>query len=206
MTGNQIAKARTTLRDRAKRWMGPLGVFIRGAFDHPRMVGAVFPSSGSTVEGMLTRVDWASCKLVVEYGPGVGTFTQPLLDKLPRDAQLVAIEPNPHFVDHLSKTIRDSRLCIVQGSAADVEEIVEATGHEAADIVISGIPFSTLPDGLGDEIGAASYRVLRKGGAFLTYQYRSTARKLTEKHFDRIDRQIVWRNTPPNQLVWGWKA
>lgn len=206
MTGNQLARpAKQGLLKGVTRLFGPLGVFIRGAIEHPKMVGALFPSSAGTVREMLQRIDWASTKLFVEYGPGVGTFTLPILEKLPAGAQLLAIDTNPLFVEHLNSTIDDARFRAVLGSAADVEKIVRAHGFEHADYILSGIPFSTLPEGLPDTIAAASYRALKSGGAFMTYQYRKNARELTERHFDRVDRETAWVNIPPNQLAWGWK-
>ena len=206
MTGNQLARpAKPGLAKGLWKLLGPFGVFLRGAIEHPQMVGAVFPSSRSTVDAMLTRIDWASCRVFVEFGPGVGTFTTHILDRLPANAVLIAIDLNADFIDHLDATIADARLRAVHGSAADVEKIVRAAGYDHADYVLSGLPISTLPEGLGETIVAAAYRVLRTGGAFMTYQYRKTARELTERHFERVDRRTVWSNVPPNQLCWGWK-
>lgn len=206
VTGNQLARqAKETLTDRVSRVFRPFGVFLRGAIENPRMVGAVFPSSPSTVAAMLERVDWASCKLVVEYGPGVGTFCQPILDRLPAGAQLIAIDLNPDFIDHLNQTIDDPRFTAVLGSAVDVETIVSNARHTQVDAVISGLPISTLPEGVADAMVAATYRVLKPGGAFLTYQYTLKARELTQTVFDRIDKKVVLLNIPPNFLTWGWK-
>ena len=94
----------------------------------------------------------------------------------------------------------------VLGSAADVEEILAALGHEKADYVLSGLPFSTLPEGVGPAIAAATHRVVRKGGAFLTYQFSTVARDLTARHFGRVDTGFAWWNIPPCLLAWGWQT
>lgn len=211
MTGNISAKsvARGTRRGTARltgKLLGSFGVFLQGAIENPGMVGALFPSSKATVQGMLQLVDWKGCKVVVEYGPGIGTFTRPILELLPANARLIAIDTNAHFIDHLDETINDPRFSAVLGSAADVEAIVDRAGFGKADIVISGLPFSGLPDDLARQIVEASYRVLKPGGGFLTYQYRLIARRLTEAVFDRVDKKVTWRNMPPNNLTWGWKA
>ncbi len=214
MSGNISAKPYVKAKTRLKRGsvqlgarlLGPFGVFLHGAIQEPGMVGAVFPSSKATISGMMKKVDWDNCKLVVEYGPGVGTFTKPLLEQLPKDAQLLAIDTNPHFIEHLRKTISDPRFKAVMGSATEVERIVKEEGFEVADIVISGLPISTLPPGVAEEMVDATYRVLKPGGAFLTYQYRLKARRLTEQAFDRVDKKYVVMNVPPNHLTWGWKA
>jgi phospholipid N-methyltransferase len=207
MNGNELAVGRMLprLKHKVKRALGPAGVFFRGFMENPRMVGAILPSSPVTVKAMLSRVDWANTRLFVEYGPGVGTFCQPVLDRLPRDADLLVIDTNPLFIDYLRKTILDSRFHAVLGSAEDVEDIVRSIGHDKADYVLSGLPFSTLPDGVGPSIASATARVVREGGAFLTYQYTGVARDLSARYFPRIESTRVMANVPPCVLAWAWQ-
>jgi phospholipid N-methyltransferase len=193
------------LIDRIVRFMGPWGMFLKGFVKHPVMVGSIIPSSPTLVQHMLRPVKWDEVKLFVEYGPGVGTFCRPLLEKLAGDATLIVIDTNPDFIDYLRADIRDSRFIPVLGSATDVEAIVKAHGFDHADYVLSGLPFSTLPDGVGPAIAAATHRVLRKDGAFLVYQFRARARDFLAVHFDRIDNGFEWWNMPPCFLFWGWK-
>jgi len=207
MNGTDLAeeRRRSGLMRRVGQAFGPAGVFFRGFLESPRMVGSIIPSSRATIDKMLAPVDWDRCKLFVEYGPGVGTFCGPVLDRLRRDGELLVIDTNPLYVDYLRRTIRDSRFHAVLGSAEDVERIVRSIGHEQADYVLSGLPFSTLPEGVGPAIAAATYRVVRAGGAFLTYQFSAVARDLTARHFPRVDTGFVWWNIPPCLLAWGWK-
>lgn len=194
-----------SLKRRVKRMLGPWGVFVEGFLRHPVMVGSIIPSSRFTVRKMLGPVNWDECRLFVEYGPGIGTFCRPVLDRLRRDGQLIVIDTNPLYIEYLRRTITDSRFVAVLGSAADVEEIVRAHGHDHADYVLSGLPFSTLPDGVGPEIAAATHRVLRPGGAFLVYQFTAKARDFMARHFKRIDNGFEWLNVMPCFLFWGWK-
>lgn len=187
------------------RFVRSAAIFFRGFVENPAMVASVVPSSQATIDAMLARVDWGHCRLMVEYGPGVGTFTTRILDCLPEGGRLLAIDTNPRFVEFLRKTIDDPRLEVVLGSATDVESIVRASGHEHADYVISGLPFSALPDKVAKGIVAATYAVLRDGGAFMSYQFRTTARDLTTARFDRTDKGLALFNVPPCVLAWGWK-
>ncbi|MCC2603449.1 class I SAM-dependent methyltransferase [Sphingopyxis yananensis] len=190
---------------RTKRILGPWGMFIRGFVKHPVMVGSVVPSSPALIRRMLAPVDWQNTKLFVEYGPGVGTFCRPVLEHLSGDAKLIAIDTNADFIEYLNQEISDSRFTAVHGSAADVEAIIAEHGHEQADYILSGLPFSTLPDGVGPAIAAATHRALRPGGAFLVYQFRAKARDYLAAHFRRIDKDFEWWNVPPCFLFWGWK-
>ena len=183
----------------------PWSVFFQGFLKHPVMVGAVLPSSSFVIDRVLSRVDWKRAKVFVEYGPGIGTFCQPVLDRLPADAKLIAIDTNPDFIAYLGDAIRDSRFVPVLGSAEDVAQILAEHGHDGADYVLSGLPFSTLPPGVGDAIARATANVLRPDGAFLVYQYRPKCRTFFAPYLPDIAHAIEWRNLPPTQIYWARK-
>jgi phospholipid N-methyltransferase len=185
--------------------LGPLGMFFRGFLKHPVMVGSIIPSSGKLIDKMLSRVDWASTKVFVEYGPGVGTFCRPILERMAPDATLIAIDTNPDFISYLRRRIVDSRFVPVHGSAADVREILAERGFDGADYVLSGLPFSTLPPGVGPAIAEETHAALNPGGAFLVYQFSPKVRTFLTPHFERIDHGFEIVNIPPAQLYWAWK-
>lgn len=184
---------------------GPALQFLRGFIKHPVMVGSVIPSSRILIDKMLAPVDWANCKLFVEYGPGVGTFTQHILDRLAPDATLLTIDTNADFTEYLNGKFTDSRLQAITGSAADVRQIMADLGFEQADYVLSGLPFSTLPPGVGPKIVKETSDAIRPGGAFLVYQFSPKVRQFIAPYFGRIDKGFEWRNIPPANLSWAWK-
>jgi phospholipid N-methyltransferase len=200
-----LKSPRRLARRRDRRTPSPQWQFLRGFLKNPVMVGSIIPSSRILIEKMLEPVDWKSTKLFVEYGPGVGTFTRPILDLLGPDAKLVTIDTNPDFTKYLTRSIDDPRLIAVTGSAADVEQILADRSLGEADYVVSGLPFSTLPPGVGDAIAAATAKVIRIGGAFLVYQFSPKVRDFIEPHFQRIDRGFEWINVPPATLFWAWR-
>ena len=189
-TARTLKGPRRFIRRAAHRVQSPRLQFLRGFLKHPVMVGSIIPSSRIVIEKMLGPVDWDNTKLFVEYGPGVGTFTRPILDKLGPDATLLTIDTNPEFTKFLKELIDDERLVAVTGSAADVAKILADRGFAHADYVLSGIPFSTLPPGVGDAIGKATAQVIRPGGAFLVYQFspkvRDFIRAVVRPHRARI--------------------
>ena len=179
--------------------------FLRGFLKHPVMVGSIIPSSAKLINRMLGPVDWDNAKVFVEYGPGVGTFTRPILDRLAPDATLITIDTNAEFTEFLRESMNDERLIAVTGSAADVEKILADRGFAHADYVLSGLPFSTLPPGVGEAIGAATSRVIRPGGAFLVYQFSPKVREFIAPVFERIERGFEWINVPPATLFWAYR-
>jgi phospholipid N-methyltransferase len=205
-TARTLKGPRRLVRRATRRAASPRWHFLRGFLKHPVMVGSIIPSSRVLIERMLAPVDWENTKLFVEYGPGVGTFTRPVLDKLGPDATLVTIDTNSDFTRYLKQSVADPRLLAVTGSAADVEKILADRGLPQPDYVLSGLPFSTLPPGVGEAIAEATARVVRPGGAFLVYQFSPKVIDFIKPYFDRVDRGFEWINVPPARLFWAIKS
>jgi len=93
-------------------------LFAKNFLQHPRMLGSLIPSSRFLIDRLLSRVDWKRARTIVEYGPGVGTFTRPILERLAPDATLITIDTNADFTAYLKADIDDERLIAVTGSAA----------------------------------------------------------------------------------------
>jgi phospholipid N-methyltransferase len=198
--------SRRLQRRRDRRSPSPQWHFLRGFLKNPVMVGSIIPSSRVLIDKMLGPVDWANTKHYVENGPGVGTITRPVLERLGPDAKLVTIDTNPDFTRYLKDSIDDDRLVAVNGSAADVERILADQRLGLADYVLSGLPFSTLPAGVGEEIAEATANVIRPGGAFLVYQFSPKVLDFILPHFAPIKRGFEWVNVPPATLFWAYKG
>jgi len=204
-TARTLKGPKRLTRRRDRRGANPQWQFLRGFLKNPVMVGSVIPSSRLLIEKMLRPVDWENTKVFVEYGPGVGTFTRPILEQLGEDATLLTIDTNADFTKFLKESIDDPRLVAVTGSAAEVEKILADRGFDKADYVLSGLPFSTLPPGVGEAIAAATAKVIRPGGAFLVYQFSPKVHDFIKPHFERIKRGFEWVNVPPATLFWAWR-
>src|SRR3546814_1501324 len=84
----------------------------------------------------------------------------------------------------------DPRLIVANRSAADLGKILADNGCEGADYVLSGLPFSTLPAGVGPAIVKATRSSLKPGGIFLVYQFSPQVGDYLRPEFDHIDRAI----------------
>src|SRR3979411_451972 len=93
-----------------------LVLFARNFLKHPSMLGSVIPSSPFLVNNLMNQVDWKRARVLVEYGPGVGTITREILKRMRPDATLVVVELNDDFVEYLGNNILDPRLLVVHGS------------------------------------------------------------------------------------------
>ncbi len=177
--------------------------FLRGFLDRPKEVGSIIPSS-RWMERRITRTaEIASAKLVIELGPGTGGTTKALLQAMGPNARLLAIEINPGFCELLTRTIDDPRLIVHEGSAADIQEALTKHDLEAPDVILSGIPFSTMPQALGLSILRSVKKSLAPGGRFVAYQFRDVVHTLGKRVFGPASVQIELLNMPPMR-VYRW--
>ncbi|HVV01200.1 MAG TPA: rRNA adenine N-6-methyltransferase family protein [Verrucomicrobiae bacterium] len=177
-------------------------LFARNFLKHPNLVGWMLPSSPWVVKDVLRHVDWDKAKVIVEYGPGVGTFTKRVLELMRPDAALIAIEINRDFHDYLQSSIKDPRLRLIKDSAANVAEVLARLGFSHADYVISGIPFKTLPEPVCDSVVRNTYSVLRPEGSFLVYQLSSAVLPYLEKVFGKVARDTQILSFIPARLFY----
>jgi len=181
----------------------PRLLFFQGFLKRPAMVGSVIPSSRYLERRVVREARLATARLAVELGPGTGGTTRAILRALPADAKLLTIEINPDFLPTL-RAIGDARLLVHEGSAADLGAILAQHGLGRPDVVLSGIPFSTMKPELGRAIVRAVSDALPPGGRFVAYQVRDRVEKLGREVFGPAAVQLELRNVPPMR-VYRWE-
>ena len=179
---------------------GELLLFARNFLKHPRMLGSLIPSSRFLIDEVLQAVDWANARVIVEYGPGVGTFTAEILQRMRADARLVVIETNRDFVRFLRTSFPDERLHVVHESAACVRKVLQRLGLPAAQYIISGIPLGSMPEPVRAQIVGETRAALAPGGGFLVYQFTARVLPVLQRTFGSVRRSFERRNLPPAQL------
>ena len=178
-------------------------LFARNFFNHPLMLGSLIPSSRYLIEHLLREVDWRRARVIVEYGPGVGTFTAEILRRMRPDATLVVFETNDEFVQFLKTNFDDPRLHVEHGSAEEVGAVLERLGCGPADYMVSGIPFSTMPEELRDRILRATRSALKPDGVLLVYQFSGKVHPHLQRVFPRVDRGFEPRNVLPAWIFYA---
>jgi phospholipid N-methyltransferase len=177
-----------------------LKTFASNFLKHPLMIGSIFPSSRYLAEHLLEKIDFSRARVIVEYGPGTGAITNRVLERLSSQGRLIAIETNPELAEHLQANTSDPRLIVVNGSAADVKNILAQHGFRGADYIISGIPFSTMPHEVRMHVLAVTRAALNPGGRLLVYQFTRTVLPYLRTQFSTIDCEFEVRNVLPAQL------
>jgi len=176
--------------------------FLRGFLKRPKQVGSIIPSSRFLERRVVRAAGAEGVRCAVELGPGTGGTTRALLRALPPEALLLAIEINPRFAG-LLRAIPDPRLVVHEGSAAEIEDALRAHDLPAPDLVVSGIPFSTMPRRLGTAILRSAHESLAPGGRFVAYQVRDRVETLGREVFGPAAVQRELLNVPPMR-VYRW--
>lgn len=176
-----------------------LMAFIRA----PMRTGAIAPSSTALARQMLEFIPESPGSLVVEYGPGSGSFTRRIVERRSLGSFL-AIEINPTFVERLKESLPGVE--VHQGSVEDVRGILDSRGLGKADLVVSGLPWAVFGEDLQKRIMSATRDILNDGGVFSTFAYvhclwfpsaRRFAGLLRETFPAVVTSSVVWKNLPP---------
>lgn len=175
--------------------------WIKQLIKHPREVGAIAPSSTYLSKRMTPTDVIQAADVIVELGPGMGSFTEEIVHKMSKDATLVLIETNPTFIDFLTERYeRDERVIIVPANAANLQKTLQTLGIAEVDVVISGLPFASLGTRQTESILQEVKAVLSDTGLFLTFQYTKVRQLHFEHVFHRVRYEREFRNLPPAYL------
>ncbi|MGJ8662361.1 MAG: class I SAM-dependent methyltransferase [Marinicella sp.] len=186
-------KVKNSLKDSA--------LFLKHAIKSPLQVAYFMPSSPWLIEQVAKCAHLHDAMHIMELGPGTGGTTKGILKYMQDDAELISVEINQKFIDHMNKTIDDKRLTISNKGAQNLVAIMDEHDWESADVIISGIPFTTLPKGMDKAIIKSIHEALKPGGIFLAYQLRDHVSKLAKPLFGEYTfKKVEFKNIPPMRI------
>lgn len=186
--------------------------FLQRFVRSPKHIASVWPSSRFLATQMFDGLRLGHGDLVVEYGPGTGSFTlevQRLLDS-GVEIRYLGVERDPGMYQFLQR--RFPQLEFVLADALDVLKLCLARDLPPAAAVISGLPLIFFDNNTLHKLFAATRTCLRPDGVFRTFSYvhsypsRSAAelRGLIKQYFEEYEssRPVV-RNMPPAFTLTG---
>jgi phospholipid N-methyltransferase len=186
--------------------------FLQRFLQSPKHIASVWPSSRFLAEQMFRDLVLFSGDVVIEYGPGTGSFTQRVeqLRNAGVSVRYLGVEKDPGMYQYLTRRFPD--LEFVLGDAVDVLEFCEARALPAATAVISGLPLILMNHRTVYGIFAATRDCLRADGVFRTFSYMHSypsrrageLRDLMRQCFEEyeLSRPVV-RNLPPAFTLTG---
>lgn len=178
-------------------------LFGRTFLRNPRMLGSVVPSSRFLISRILRQADWGRTRVVVEAGPGVGTLTTAILDRLRHDGTVLAFEMNRTFVTHLRGLIPDPRLAVLHRSAAEAVPVLAERGTGGVDLLVSGIPLSGLSRQARLDLVAGWRQLLNPGGVMVVYQFTRSVLPDLRRVFGHVRQEFEPLNVLP---AWVWRC
>jgi len=174
------------------------------AFLRDKAVASVAPSTKYVIKRVLKAMALDHARVVVEYGPAEGVMSRRILGRMRADGVLIAIERNENFVTALRR-IKDRRLRVVHGDVQDVDRIVADNGFDAADVIVSGIPFSFFDKEGRVTLLRKTSGLLSPRGRFVAYQFTTHLIPLLKRYFRKINTQFEIRNLPPHFVFTCYK-
>jgi len=178
-------------------------VFFQEFLKHPLQIGSIIPSSRFLEHHLVEAAGVHSAKTIVELGPGTGGTTRAILRAMARHTKLLSIEINPNF-HALLRCIEDDRLIAHLGNAHELKEIIYTYGLGDPEVVISGIPFSTMSHTSGSQIIEAILTALAPRGRFVVYQVSKRIASLCQPLLGSGQVKVELLNIPPMR-VYRWE-
>ncbi len=177
--------------------------FFRAFVKSPLVVASAIPSSGMLERRVIRHLGLAKARVIVEFGAGTGGLTRAMLDGMRSDARLIAIEWTRDFIGVL-REIDDPRLEVINDCASNINEQLAARGLAGADAIVSGIPFSTMPPELCEEIATNLSSALNEDGRFVAYQFSERVCRYVSPYLGvpTIEHELI--NIPPMR-VFSWR-
>lgn len=168
--------------------------FFRSFLANPRQVGAVLPTSRWAVRDMLGMANLPQARLVAEIGAGTGAYTGEILQRLPPEARFLAFEIDPDLAAVLSESFDDPRLETINDSAANIEEYLDG---DKVDVIVSAVPFTSLPEDAKESVFRAAARALGPEGVMVQIQYSTVLQGELTRRFASVRRRLSPLNVPP---------
>lgn len=144
--------------------------FLQAFLKSPLKVGAITPSSPELSLEMVAGITPHAESIVVELGVGTGSFTKPLREAVPDEKSYLGVEINSQFYKALSREFFGMKF--ICGDATKLTDLHKISGFGKVGYILSGIPFVTLPNEVGDAILEEVSKFMDAGNCtFRTFQY-----------------------------------
>jgi len=148
-------------------------IFVKKFFTDPVHTGAILPSSPYLAQEITKQLrkkieSTVTPLTVLEVGAGTGVFTQEIIKLLRPQDTLDTVELDESMSEILEETFSDDdNVTVIHGSILDFDP-----GNKKYDIIISGLPFNSLPEGVVKKIiNQYENKFLKKNGSISYFEY-----------------------------------
>jgi phospholipid N-methyltransferase len=183
-------------RSQSKGAATDVWLMFRKFLEQGRTIASVAPSSPFMSRKICSGIDYDKAQCIVELGAGVGPITEVLLQRIKPHTKLIVVERDPDFCKRLRTRFPNAD--IVEGDAAQMDQLLLERGIAKVDHVVSGLPLPSFPAPLRDAILASVAKSLSADGTFrqitnMPYVYW----KMYRGYFNDVNFSLVPLNFPP---------
>lgn len=160
-------------------------------------IGAITQSTKYVVQAVTKAVvGTGAYRYIVEYGAGDGILCRGLLERLPPDARVTAVERNDDMFAEL-KCIGDPRFHAIQGDVFVMSQEPRLFGLPRIDAVVTSIPLTLYAPKEREALVRQTQTLLEPGGSMVVYQYTPLVLPLLKRCFRRVKMTFEPRNIFP---------
>ncbi|MGI8468268.1 MAG: class I SAM-dependent methyltransferase [Pyrinomonadaceae bacterium] len=187
--------------------------FLQAFLKNPLAIGAVAPSSPELALRMIENIAPDENNIVLELGVGTGSFTKILREIIIDEKSYLGLEINQKFIKTLCGEF--PKMKFIGGNATKAVALHQKSKFGKVGFIISGIPFVTLPNEVGNEILNEISQFMDAGNCtFRTFQYAHgyyfpsaiKIREFMNRRYGKAEKSsLIIKNVPP-AFTLTWKT
>ena len=184
-----------TSKSRPPAWL----LFANETLRNPRKMGCGWASSPWLAKGIANSVPQDTKDgMIVELGGGTGVVTEALIKTGIAPERLISIEQSANLADCLRQ--RCPQVRVIKGDAQHLSDLL-GNDCQRVNVIVSGLPFRSLPPAIGHSIIKQINKVVSKNGILIQFTYDIFGRtNFLPSNFKHVSHKIVWHNAPPARI------
>lgn len=146
-------------------------IFLQQATSDFKDIGAVFPTGSSAARALTSEIRRRSgAQKIMEVGCGTGPVTEEILKSMGPDDRLTICDLNESFLNYVKNRFSNEPKFKKKAHQVDfyLGDITEFEAAQQFDIIISSLPFNSMPIEILDKV-ITHYRSLLKPDGSLSY-------------------------------------
>jgi phospholipid N-methyltransferase len=152
---------------------------------NPRGVGTLWATGDASVRTLLNLAGdgWDALPRVVELGGGTGAITGRILERAAPQARVDVFERDQQLHAMLGARFGGDRRVVLHRDAGSLAEVL---GRDRAPVIVSALPFTSMPPGRRRQMLAMLGRCLAPDGVLVAIQYSRHTEPTFREHFTSV--------------------
>lgn len=172
--------------------------FFLSFIKNHKEIWSIIPSSQFLAKKMVDIELIKNSNVIIELGAWTWAFTKKLLDNIDFKTQRVfIIEKDIELYNSLIKKIPQYKDYIYNLDVLNIEELLEKNNIKTIDLIISGLPFKSLPLEIKDFVfNDICKKFFNKSSFFIQFSYFKSSKKIFSNFFSNIHVEQCILNLP----------